>query len=131
MELEFFVPGIPAPQGSKKHVGGGRLVESSKKVAPWRKAVAETVAQLTFTPFDEPVEVWATYYLPRPSTVRRELPSVPPDLDKLERGLFDALTIAGVWADDSLVVDSHPSKRYADDSVPGALIRICSVGTIF
>lgn len=132
MELEFFVPGIPAPQGSKRHVGGGRLIESSKKVAPWRKAVAETVAGLgDFIKFDEPVEVFTTYLLPRPATVTRELPSVPPDLDKLERGLFDALTIAGVWSDDSLVVDSHPSKRYADGNPTGALIRIVSVGTLF
>ena len=131
MELEFFVPGIPAPQGSKKHVGNGVLIESSKKVAPWRKAVATTVAELDFIPFDEPVEIFTTYLLPRPATVTRQLPSVPPDLDKLERGLFDALTIAGVWSDDSLVVDSHPSKRYADGNPTGALIRIVSVGTLF
>jgi len=36
---EIFIPvlGIPAAQGSKKHVGRGILIESSKKVAPWRQ----------------------------------------------------------------------------------------------
>jgi crossover junction endodeoxyribonuclease RusA len=127
MDLEFFVPGDPAPQGSKRHVGNGRMIEASKKVAPWRAAVAQVVAGLEFTPFDGPVEVFATYLLARPKTVTRDFPSVPPDLDKLERGLFDALTIAGVWSDDSLVVDSHPSKRYADGNPTGALVRIVSV----
>ena len=131
MEVEFFVPGIPAPKGSKRHVGNGRLIEASKKLPPWTDAILETISRLDyFVPFDEPVEVWATYYLPRPSTVTRDLPSVPPDLDKLERGLFDALTKAGVWRDDSLVVDSHPSKRYADGIPAGALVRVCSVGTL-
>lgn len=130
-EVEFFVPGIPAPKGSKRHVGNGRLIEASKKLEPWTRAILDVVSNMDqFVPFDEPVEVWATYYLPRPATVHRELPSVPPDIDKLERGLFDALTKAGVWRDDSLVVDSHPSKRYADGIPPGALVRVCSVGTL-
>lgn len=131
MELEFFVPGDPAPQGSKRYVGNGRFIEASKKVGPWREAVKAVVSQMDFITFDEPVEVFTTYLLRRPATVTRDFPSVPPDLDKLERGLFDALTQAGVWSDDSLVVDSHPSKRYADGNPTGALVRIVSVGTLW
>lgn len=37
--IRFRVNGVPAPQGSKRHVGGGRMVESSKAVGPWREAV--------------------------------------------------------------------------------------------
>lgn len=104
------------------------MIEASKKVAPWRLAVQDAVGDLDwFTPFDGPVEIWCTFFLPRPASVRRFLPTVPPDLDKLERGLFDALTIAGVWSDDSLVVDSHSSKRYADGTAIGALVRILEV----
>lgn len=33
--IGFHVIGLPAPQGSKKHVGHGVMVESSKKVKPW------------------------------------------------------------------------------------------------
>jgi len=36
----FEVPGIPAPQGSKRHVGGGRMVESSRSLPEWRASVA-------------------------------------------------------------------------------------------
>ena len=46
--VDFFVPGVPAPQGSKLAVTRGRkvvLIEMSKRVKPWRQAVA-TVASL-------------------------------------------------------------------------------------
>lgn len=120
------VTGDPAPQGSKKHVGGGRMVESSKKVAPWRKAVLEAVQEQhpALEPYTTAVEVTTIFYIPRPKSVRRTLPTVPPDLDKLERGLFDALTIAGVWADDSLVVKSHAMKVYAEMFPPGAAVIV-------
>ena len=36
----FSVLGLPAPQGSKTHIGNGRMVESSKRVKPWRRQVA-------------------------------------------------------------------------------------------
>jgi endodeoxyribonuclease RusA len=58
-------------------------------------------------------------------------PSVIPDLSKLIRSTEDALTDAGVWADDARVVAYHqPRKVYAGGpdpdalAVPGALIRI-------
>ena len=43
--LTVIVYGTPAPQGSKRHVGHGRMIEQSKRVKPWRndvKAAAET-----------------------------------------------------------------------------------------
>lgn len=120
------VSGEPAPQGSKRHVGNGRMIESSKKVAPWRKAVLEAVQEQhpELEAFDSPVEVTAIFYLTRPKSVKRAVPSVPPDLDKLERGLFDALTIANVWTDDSLVVRAHSMKVYADVYPPGVAVII-------
>ena len=44
------VNGLPAPQGSHKHVGGGRMVESSKKVKPWRQDVKAAAEALGNTP---------------------------------------------------------------------------------
>lgn len=38
-EIVFYAEGVPAPQGSKTHVGGGRLIESSRQVGAWRDAV--------------------------------------------------------------------------------------------
>ncbi|HLP97629.1 MAG TPA: RusA family crossover junction endodeoxyribonuclease [Sideroxyarcus sp.] len=126
--IRLRVYGDPAPQGSKRHVGNGRMVEASKKVGPWRKAVSEAVDGLAlFEPLDGPLEVDVTFYVPRPRSVKRMLPHVPPDLDKLLRGLFDALTIAGVWVDDSLVVRVYAAEFYADIEPPGCEVSVARV----
>lgn len=39
VQLTFDVLAHPAPQGSKKHVGHGVMVEVSKYLQPWRKSV--------------------------------------------------------------------------------------------
>lgn len=122
----FRVNGQPAPQGSKRHVGNGRMIEASKKVGPWREAVKEAVSLLELEPLTGPLYVEMKFYLQKPKTVKRLVPTVPPDLDKLVRGLFDALTIAGVWEDDALVIEiGTTQKLYADeDNPPGCLVAI-------
>ncbi len=131
-ELSFTIVGEPAPQGSKRHVGNGRMIEASKKVAPWRAAVVKAVAPLTFEPFDGPLEIECNFYVRRPKTVSRLLPTVPPDLDKLVRGLFDALTIANVWVDDALVIRITESGMYycEGDELPGCDLTVRSYAGI-
>lgn len=127
--------GTPAPQGSKRHVGGGRMVEASKKVTPWREAVVSEAIRAGHADsrLDGPIRISVTFYLQRPaghSGARGIKPSAPdwphrvPDLDKLLRSTFDALTQASVWADDARVVLVTAIKTYADQTGPGALIRI-------
>ena len=143
--LSFSVAGTPAPQGSKRHVGGGRLIESSKKVGPWRAAVAlATRRALTATghpPFTGPCIVSASFIFERPQshygtgrnahTIRPSAPEEPTsrnvygDLDKLARALLDALTEGGAIEDDSLVVGLSASKAFVrGDLRPGAYVRI-------
>ena len=128
-ELYFTAFGTPRPQGSKRHIGNGRMIEASD-VKPWRKAIADAVFRAYVATgddrqFTEPVVVWATFFLPRPKSVKRLLPSVPPDLDKLCRALGDALSIdSNALADDSLIVRWHVSKVYADDHDAGVRVAI-------
>lgn len=124
----MFVPGRPAPQGSKRHVGGGVMVESSKAVAPWRTTVAWHAAQAhALAPLDGPLAVRIEFVMPRPSGCpKRTTPAAVkrPDVDKLARAVLDALS-AVVWRDDSQVVDLHASKRLAElDEQPGAHISV-------
>lgn len=128
VELNVFVPGKPAAQGSKKYVGHRRsaktgkmapvLLEQSRAVKPWRELVAEVVALhwrgrplLTCA-----LGVRLQFVMPRPvGTPRSRTPLAikRPDCDKLSRSIFDALTCV-IWADDSLVVDLHATKRIAE-----------------
>lgn len=133
--LSVFVPGIPAPQGSKRHVGRGILVESSKQLKPWRLDVTTTCAAARTDPPLEQAAVWLRFEFPRPKShyrtgrhaheLRPDAPerhAVKPDVDKLARAILDALTAAGVLRDDSRVTDLIVAKRYGDQ--PGVHIDV-------
>ena len=134
MELFFEVYGIPAPQGSKKPIGNGRFVEASKKLPAWRKKVTEAAVDAISTThwhtLSSPAELSVVFFLPRPRSVpasKRPLPTVPPDLDKCLRAVFDSCTIAGVWDDDSLVCKVTAYKMYDDVRDAGATITVRSL----
>ncbi len=144
--------GLPGPQGSKTHVGEGRMVESSAKVKPWRDVVAWSAVAARnrvrgWRPLTGPVALSLVFTLPRPKShfgtgrnagvVRPSAPARPdvtPDLDKLVRATKDALTTARVFRDDALVVDYRPpfGKWYETDhgtvphvlDSPGCVIRL-------
>ena len=131
--ITFRVIGTPAPQGSKRHVGRGILVESSKKVRPWRQDVAAAAleARAGADPIAGPVYASIIFYLPRPKSApkSREFPDRKPDLDKLERSTYDALVVAGIIRDDAQIVQSHNMKVYAVSGEPlGARIKIAALG---
>ncbi|MCX7445847.1 RusA family crossover junction endodeoxyribonuclease [Corynebacterium sp. P7003] len=127
MTSAFFAPGIPAPQGSKRHVGNGRMIESSRKVGPWRDAVALAARAAECTPIDGPVYVWIMFYLPRTKAMRRK-PAPPmvqkPDLDKLVRSTLDALTGIAFHDDSQVTHITADKRRAAPDEETGALIHI-------
>ena len=130
MEITFDVIGRPSPQGSKKSIGNNRFVESSKFLPAWRKAVRvaaeEAVTASMWARVSGPVELEVMFYLDRPSSIsktQRPQPTVAPDLDKLVRGVGDALT-GVVYDDDSQVIRCLAWKVYADTRVPGAFIRV-------
>jgi Holliday junction resolvase RusA-like endonuclease len=137
--LEIDVFGRPAPQGSKRHVGKGVMVESSKHVKPWRddvKAAAEYALPDDWTPLDGPLVVVMVFTVAKPlSAPKRRLtwPCRLPDLSKLVRSTEDALTAAGVWADDARVVEyQRTAKVYPGEDEyalhrPGARIIIATL----
>ena len=64
---------LPAPQGSKKHVGRGILVESSTKVKPWRQdIVTQSWEQYKGEPMTGPLEMKQSL-VPRPQTHYRRI----------------------------------------------------------
>lgn len=121
--IEFEVFGRPAPQGSKT-IMRGRLVESSKYLPAWRKAIAEAATECNAeTGFfsDQPLEVSVVFTLVKPKSVKREQPTVPPDLDKLARAIGDSCT-GILYNDDAQIVRMHLQKEYGLKE--GAVIQI-------
>ncbi|MGA5340477.1 RusA family crossover junction endodeoxyribonuclease [Streptomyces griseoincarnatus] len=152
--FEVTVYGVPAPQGSKsakrnKHTGRIQMVESSKRVKPWRADVVAACLRVLprgWLPLTGALEAEMVFTLTRPKThfgtgrnadrVRPSAPLLPsgvPDLSKLARSTEDALTTAGVYRDDALITEYRRlRKRYHTDhgsvadvmAVSGCVIRL-------
>lgn len=152
MMAALVVIGHPAPQGSKKFVGlnkagRGILVESSKRVKPWRDDVknaaeawraemANNTPHVLFPTLDGPLRVTMVFTVPKPASApkrRRTWPDRKPDLSKLVRSTEDALSDAGFWADDARVVEyGRLAKVFPGEDPdalqsPGVVIRVETV----
>ena len=128
--FQIFIEGNPRPQGSKKAFARGKnivLVEANKELPAWREHMTRML-QLKYlaepTKFTTAVNVALTFWLPRPKSVKRQYATGTYDIDKLTRAVLDSITKAGVWRDDSDVVDLTVRKTYADNHQPGVLISI-------
>ncbi len=142
--ITFRVYGIPAPQGSKRSLGNGIMVESSLRVKPWREDVKQAAWKTFYAdakpgeysdwlPFDGPVFISFEFLFPRPKSHfgtgknASKLKSSAPyfvtsqqkgDLEKLMRSTNDALSVSSggcVLHDDRLVAQTTAVKRYCDD----------------
>lgn len=140
MEYIITIKGIEsAPQGSKKHVGRGIMVETCKRLKSWRKEVSLRAKLIVDEIIEEPVEVEVVFWFKRPlkhylpnGMVRQSAPVYitnknKGDIDKHCRALLDSLT-KSAFADDSQVVSLHAVKKYCEtESQTGATIKIRSI----
>jgi Holliday junction resolvase RusA-like endonuclease len=128
--IQVFVPGVAQPQGSKNaYLRGKRcvLVEANKNLPVWRAAVIDHLerANAGCEPMQGAISMTAIFFMPRPKSVTRALPSVKPDLDKLIRAIGDAATQSGVIQDDSQICEIVAHKVYSDVDLPaGVLITL-------
>ncbi len=129
--LDIFVSGHAAPQGSKRHVGHGVMVESCQRVKPWRESIRSALTKDDGRPvqcFEGAIACSLEFVLPRPkSTPKRTTPPAvkKPDIDKLGRAVLDAVTSAGVIGDDSQIVELSAKKRLAEiNETPGMRLRL-------
>jgi len=139
--VSFVVWGHPAPQGSKRHVGNGVMLEMSKRLKPWREDVKQAALDAhPGDPFTTPVNLRIKFLFLRPKShyrtgknahmLRDDAPSwkgSTPDLSKLIRSSEDAITSAGLWKDDNLVARVVATKQYSDTGFQGAEITIAPV----
>ena len=132
--LSFQIVGNPAPQGSKRHVGGNRMVESSKFLPAWRADVAAAAqaqrAKLD-SPLAGPLELVVTFRFPMPKSRKKAERDrgigwkvAAPDLDKLLRGLGDGLESGGLIDSDALIVSVTASKVEVVGDWSGAVVAI-------
>jgi len=115
---KFFVAGDPASQGSKRIVQPQgarhpRMIEQSKKLGPWRTAVAaEAMVARQRLPavIMRPVYLLASFRCRTPKKPTRPYPSL--DLDKMVRAVGDALVHGQLLGDDRQIIDLMATKRW-------------------
>ena len=145
-EISFDILGTPAPKGSNRamliggrarFVPGGSAVNASA-LRSWADSVRYSVqscvsGQATPLFTHVAVAVAITFRLRRPgghwakSGVLKSsaplAPSVKPDLDKLARSTFDAMS-GVVFDDDSRIIRTFLAKEYAEPGQEGASVRV-------
>lgn len=143
---QFWVRGIPAPQGSKTRMPNGAMVEGSSttgriKLRDWRSAVSadadyEANDPFGHGPWNEPVLIRASFRFPvaksraRACKLNGSLPMArKPDLDKLLRSTGDALVLGGLITRDELIVAWVADKiEVPEGEFVGAVLTITEYG---
>ncbi|HEP1576755.1 TPA: RusA family crossover junction endodeoxyribonuclease [Streptococcus suis] len=136
--MKFEIPIEPKPQSRPRAGMRGRratVYEDGKMVA-WRKKCTELVRQLYDGPyFDGSIKVDVTFYMPAPKSIseppkpkskakkvqqydnfinERIYVDKKPDLDNLEKAVYDSISNAGcVWTDDNIIVEHTTRKVYS------------------
>jgi Holliday junction resolvase RusA-like endonuclease len=138
---EFVVYGMPVPQPRPRiSMAGGfaraytpadhpviayrsaieRAALSVHARREWRRRLGSRVR----------LEVWCVFQRPKShlkadGSTRKDAPPVPrPDVDNVLKSVMDAMTSAGVWGDDVVVVSARVRKRYVGSRIaPHTVIR--------
>lgn len=120
----FTVFGKPAPAGSKRHVGGGRIVDASKRSTPWKAEIRQVAGRAMEGRelLRGALVVRFEFIVARPKGhfgkkgLRPSAPAYPtvkPDLLKLARAVEDALT-GIVYHDDAQIAYEVLCKKYGE-----------------
>ncbi len=151
---QFSVVGTPIPQGSMRaFVRGGKpsvVAGNQAALAKWRgdiRSAFERAGRAGWVDGDAILVEGAvgmrldfrfarpkSHFLPANS--RRPVPELradapafpigPPDVDKLERAVLDALTDV-IYLDDAQVVQIGGTKNYADAAPPGVDVKVVAL----
>ncbi|MBO4127772.1 RusA family crossover junction endodeoxyribonuclease [Streptococcus suis] len=139
--MKFEIPIEPKPQ-SRPRAGrrfGRTKVYEDDKMTAWRDKCTALVAQLYDGPyFDGPIKIDMTFYIPAPKSMseppkprsktkkvqeyddfvnERIYVDKKPDLDNLEKAVYDSISKAGnVWTDDNIIVEHTTRKLYSPRS---------------
>jgi crossover junction endodeoxyribonuclease RusA len=131
--FSLIVYGTAAPQGSKRHIGKGVMLESSKRLRPWRQDVRFAALEMRPPDWDmtKPMGLVLEFRFLRPKShygtkngityLKANAPAEPVsarlgDIDKLSRAVLDALT-GVVYQDDRQVIELEANKCYLDDYI--------------
>ena len=113
--MEFFVPGVPVPQGRPRayRTGNGIGMFDPPESKAWKATVAQVAGLHRDRWHEGALVVTLKFYMPRAKTTKPLEPCTKrPDVDNLSKSILDALNEV-CYKDDSQVVALSVTKRYA------------------
>lgn len=116
MNLRFDLLIAPMPTPRPRFVARGKFVSTyyPKPYVAYTDALRDMLSEQMEgnAAVEGPVSVAINITVERPKTTKLTAPK--PDVDNYAKGVLDAMTKAGIWNDDTQVVDLTVSKRWGD-----------------
>jgi len=139
-EIKWMTIGIPVPQGSKRHVGNGIMIEQSAGLPAWRNQLIYDIQKAANGfQFEGGINVTLDFRFPRLKShyrtgqyahlLKDDAPTYKisrPDIDKIIRAVMDAMTYSGVIKDDANCYLIMSSKMYCNDKEQPGVYGIIS-----
>lgn len=127
--LTFLVPLTPVPCARPRFSKHGTYSPQSnvRFTNDFRTLAREHLPKL---PWEGPLNLSLVFQIPKPPSVKRDLPHVKPDIDNFIKSVLDAMNPelgwTGFWIDDAQVVKLEARKRYG--KIPFVWVQIERAG---
>lgn len=107
----FNFPIDPTPKGRPRFTKGGRAY-TPKKTKDFETSIKKMASeQYRNGPIKDAISMTVVFIIKRPKSVKREYPTVKPDIDNFLKSLCDGLN--GIaYIDDAQIIEVNASKKY-------------------
>lgn len=127
MKVEFVVYGKPQGKARPRFSRRSNSVYTPKATQMYEKQIAKAYIEASggYTFGDKPVEIWITAILSKAKTSKKEYPTIKPDIDNIQKAVFDGLN--GIaYNDDKQILTAVIHKTFCklDGEEPKLLITV-------
>lgn len=127
MRVEFTVCGKPQGKARPRFSRRSNSIYTPKKTEMYEAQIAKAykLAANGFTFGECPVEIWITAVFPKAKTSKKEYPTIKPDIDNIQKAVFDGLN--GIaYNDDKQILTAVIHKTFCklDGEEPRLLVAV-------
>lgn len=113
----------------RRKKGGGKYPAfiTPEKYKAWKNRIIQAIkGTMSYDgPWKGPICITLLFFIRRPKSSTRKLPTVKPDLDNLCKGVIDALKNDLLFHDDSQIIEINSGKYYCKTGEePGVAIKL-------
>ena len=127
MRVEFTVYGKPQGKQRPRFSRRSSSIYTPAKTRSYERQIAKayTTAANGFSFGDKPVEIWITAVFPKAKTSKKEYPTIKPDIDNIQKAVFDGLN-GIVYSDDKQIISAVAHKTFCklDGEEPRLLVTV-------